>query len=106
MRLDIHHHIEVSREVLALIDAYTQKLDLIIERLDLMATKEQLDKLTADVAALITAGVAEINAAVAAAQTASNDPAIDQLDAQVTAATKALTDAAAKFANPPAAPAA
>lgn len=67
-----------------------------------MATKEQLDKLRVDVAALITAGVAEITAAVAAAQTASPDPAIDQLDKDVTAATQGLTDAAAKLSSPPA----
>ncbi len=69
-----------------------------------MATQAQLDKLAADVAALIDAGVAEIAAAVAAAQTASNDPAIDALDTKVTAATKAMTDAAAALALPPAAP--
>jgi hypothetical protein len=67
-----------------------------------MATKEQLDKLTTDVAALIDAGVAEITAAIMAAQKASPDPAIDTLDARVTAATKGLTDAAAALANPPA----
>lgn len=66
-----------------------------------MATKEQLDKLRVDVAALITAGVAEITAAVAAAQAASPDPAIDQLDSDVTAATQTLTDAAAKLTTPP-----
>lgn len=71
-----------------------------------MATKEQLDKLATDVAALIDAGVAEITAAVAAAQGQSADPAIDALDSRVTAATQALTDAAAKLANPPAPPAA
>lgn len=79
---------------------------LIIERISEMATKEQLDKLTTDVAALINAGVAEINAAIAAAQVASPDPAIDTLDATVTAATQTLTDAAAKLANPPVTPAA
>jgi hypothetical protein len=65
-----------------------------------MATQAQIDKLKTDVAALITAGVAEINAAIAAAQTASPDPAIDQLDSDVTAATKGLTDAAAKLTAP------
>lgn len=67
-----------------------------------MATKDQLDKLTTDVAALIDAGVAEITAAIAAAQKDSPDPAIDTLDVRVTAATKGLTDAAAALANPPA----
>lgn len=75
---------------------------LTLERINVMATKEQLDKLRVDVAALITAGVAEITAAVAAAQTASPDPAIDQLDTDVTAATANLTAAAAKLTTPPA----
>jgi hypothetical protein len=69
-----------------------------------MATKAQLDKFMADVQALIAAGVAEITAAVAAAQNASNDPAIDALDTQVTQATQALTDAAAALQPPPPAP--
>ena len=76
----------------------------IIERLDTMATQAQLTKLATDVAALITAGVAEITAAVAAAQTASPDPAIDDLDNKVTAATQVLTTAAATLTNPPANP--
>ena len=65
-----------------------------------MATQAQIDKLKNDIVALIGAGVAEIKAAVAAAQTASNDPAIDDLDTQVTAATKSLTDAAAALVPP------
>lgn len=85
------------------VDLLHVKLNLIMEGLDAMATKEQLDKLRVDVAALITAGVAEISAALAVAQNASNDPAIDQLDTDVQAATQALTDAAAKLSNPPAA---
>lgn len=68
-----------------------------------MATKEQLDKLRIDVAALITEAVTDITAAVAAAQQSSNDPAIDQLDTDVTTATQTLKDAAAKLASPPAA---
>lgn len=66
-----------------------------------MATKEQLDKLRIDVAALITEAVTDITAAVAAAQQSSNDPAIDQLDTDVTTATQTLKDAAAKLASPP-----
>lgn len=73
------------------------------QEINAMATQAQLTKLGTDVAALITAGVAEITAAVAAAQNASSDPAIDQLDTTVTAATQTLTDAAAKLSNPPAA---
>ncbi len=67
-----------------------------------MATKAQLDKLQADIAALIAAGVAEITAAVAAAQAASPDPAIDTLDAAVQKATSDMTTAAAALAIPPA----
>lgn len=72
-----------------------------------MATQAQIDKLMADVAALIDAGVAEITAAVAAAQRvppAQADAAIDALDAKVTAATQSLKDAAASLTPPPAAP--
>ncbi len=67
-----------------------------------MATKAQLDKLQTDIADLIAAGVAEITAAVTAAQNASPDPAIDTLDTAVTTATKNLTDAAAALTMPPA----
>jgi peptidoglycan hydrolase CwlO-like protein len=69
-----------------------------------MATQAQIDKYTADVAALIAAGVAEITAAIATAQAASPDPAIDAADAKVTAATQAMTAAAAALTPPPAAP--
>ena len=78
-------------------------LALILERIQDMATKEQLDKLRTDVAALITEAVTDITAAVATAQAASPDPAIDQLDKDVTDATQTLKDAAAKLANPTAA---
>ena len=64
-----------------------------------MATAEQLAKLSTDIAALIQAGVAEITAAVAAAQAASPDPAIDTLDTAVTTATQGLLDAAGKLAG-------
>lgn len=74
----------------------------IIERLDDMATKAQLDKFLADVQALIAASVAEITAAIAAAQAASPDPAIDAADAAVTDATSKLTAAAAALTPPPA----
>lgn len=76
--------------------------DLLIEGFKHMATKAQLDQLTTDVAALIDAGVAEITAAIAAAQNATPDPAVDALDTRVTAATKGLTDAATALKNPPA----
>ena len=84
-----------------------RKLDLINERLDHMATKDQIDTLKSDVAALIAEAVADITAAVAAAQAASPDPAIDALDAQVKATTQTLKDDAAKLVGPiPPAPAA
>jgi hypothetical protein len=72
---------------------------------NMMATKAQLDKLQTDIAALIQAGVDEITAAVAAAQTASPDPAIDTLDTAVTTATDNLKAAAAALTIPPATPA-
>ena len=65
-----------------------------------MATQAQIDKLKADVAALITEAVQDITAAVTAAQGASADPAIDQLDTDVTAATQSLKAAAAKLTAP------
>lgn len=75
----------------------------ILARMEMkMATKAQLDQLTTDVAALIDAAVAEITAAVSAAQATSSDPAIDALDARVTDTTKKLTDASAALKNPPA----
>lgn len=97
VRHDHFHHYPDLNEVKAGIE---KLCDLINERFDTMATKEQLDKLTADVAELITAGVAEITAAVAAAQRQSNDPAIDDLDNRVTAATQTLKDAAAQLQAP------
>lgn len=79
-----------------------------LERMEnTMATQAQLDKFKADVAALIQASADEILAAVAAAQRVppeQADAAIDALDTQVTAATQALTDAAAKLKLPPPAP--
>lgn len=77
-------------------------LDTLKRMENTMATKAQIDKFVADVSALIDAGVAEITAAVAAAQNASPDPAIDALDAKVTAATQALKDATAALQPPPA----
>lgn len=100
--IDVHHHFDSGNEAPPWAVPIFESLGLIIERNHRMATKEQLDKLRVDVAALITAGVAEITAAVSAAQSSSPDPAIDQLDTDVTAATQALTDAAAKLTNPPA----
>lgn len=96
-RHEVFHHYPDLTEVKVGIE---NLCDLINERFDTMATKEQLDKLTADVADLITAGVAEITAAVAAAQRQSSDPAIDDLDNRVTAATQTLKDAAAQLQAP------
>ena len=83
-------------------------LGKILKGMSHMATKAQLDKLQADVATLIDAGVAEITAAIAAAQRVppeQADAAIDELDTKVTAATQSLKDAAAALALPPASPA-
>lgn len=91
-----HHYPDLSEVKVGI----AELRDLVTERFDTMATKEQLDKLAADVADLITAGVAEITAAVAAAQRQSNDPAIDDLDNRVTAATQTLKDAAAQLQAP------
>lgn len=69
-----------------------------------MATKDQLDKLRVDVAALIDEAVKDITEAVKEAQEAppeQADPAIDALDTSVTQATQALKDAASKLRNPP-----
>lgn len=98
-----HHENPLSEAPVWALELFAMGLT-IIERQENMATKEQLDKLATDIAALIDAGVAEITAAVAAAQTASPDPAIDDLDSRVTAATQSLKDAAAKLAAAPTAP--
>lgn len=94
---------EIFQHFLHEVREVRRKLDLILanQETSAMATKEQLDKLRVDVAALITEAVAHITAAVAAAQNASPDPAIDKLDADVQAATQTLKDAAAKLQTPP-----
>lgn len=77
-------------------------------KVSLMATKEQLDKFKADVAAMIDAAADEIKAAFAAAQAvppADADAALDALDVQVQQTTQSLKDDAAKLRTPPAAPA-
>ena len=73
-----------------------RKLDLITERLYHMATAEQVAKLTADVKALtdaIDVYQAAVTAAISKAQAASADPAIDALDATITAETTKLSSA-------------
>ncbi len=70
------------------------------ERLDHMATKAQVDKLTVDVTALINAAVDDITRAIAFAQASSSDPAIDVLDTKVTAAIQTLQTAAAGIPDP------
>ncbi len=93
MRFDIHIHL--GPEVSSLIrDDLNRKLDHLTERISHMATAEQVAKLTADVKALtdaIDAYQTAVLAAIAKAQTASADPAIDALDATVTAETQKLT---------------
>lgn len=79
--------------------------DLITKGFAAMATKDQLDKLRVDVAALIDEAVKDITEAIKEAQEAppeQADPAIDALDTSVTQTTQALKDAAAKLRNPPA----
>ncbi len=100
MHINVHHHHHSDPETTARL----REIETTLARMETnMATKEQLDKLRVDVAALIAEAVQDITAAVAAAQSASSDPAIDQLDTDVTAATQTLKDAAAKLATPPAA---
>ena len=74
------------------------ELHLRFNRLETHMTA-QTDKLIADVTALINEAVADITAALARAQSTSPDPAIDALDAQVTATTQRLKDAMAATAG-------
>lgn len=64
-----------------------------------MATQTQIDTLKADLATLFQAAADEITAALAAAQNASPDPAIDTLDATVKTVTQNLNDAATALRN-------
>lgn len=89
MRFDVHNHIELSPEVRGRLDALSRKLDHIIRRIDHMATQEQVDKLKSDVEALLAA-VAALPAPV---PPPAADPALDDLDARVIAATNALKPA-------------
>jgi hypothetical protein len=91
LRIDVYHHIELGPEVLSQFNSIHKHLGQMESRMT-----AQVDKLRTDVAALIKEAIDDITAAIAAAQTASNDPAIDQLDTDVTAATQALKD---KFAT-------
>lgn len=88
------------------IDARLRDIQTILARMETtMATKDQLDKLRVDVAALIDKAVKVITEAIAEAQQAppdQADPAVDALDATVTQATQTLADAATKLRNPPA----
>lgn len=86
-KLGINEVVAGIAELRDLIPKQTEKI--------IMATQAQTDKLLADVAALIDAGVDEIAAAIAAAQSQSPDPAIDAADSRVTAATDNLKAAAA-----------
>jgi outer membrane murein-binding lipoprotein Lpp len=91
-----YHHHHSANEVPRWAFDLHRKLDLINERLNHMATAEQVAKLTADVKALtnaIDAYQAAVTAAISKAQAASADPAIDALDATITAETTKLTSA-------------
>jgi len=68
------------------------------------ATLAAIDTLKTDIAALISEAVSDITAAVTAAQAASNDPAIDTLDKQVTAATATLKSDFAALSGTPVPP--
>jgi enamine deaminase RidA (YjgF/YER057c/UK114 family) len=76
----------------------------ILQRFNQLETKmsAQTDKLIADVTALIDEAVKDITDAVAAAQanTPKDDPAVDELDARVTAATQKLKDTMAALKPP------
>ena len=88
--IHIHHHVDWSG------------LTPVFKRLETLMTA-QTDKLIADVQALITEAVADITAAIAAAQNTSPDPAIDALDAQVTSTTAQLKAAIAGLTPAPSA---
>ncbi len=97
-------YIHLDPVFLGLLRAIDSKLDHITERLTHMATDAQVAKLTADVQKLIdaiTAFQAFVADAIAKAQGQSNDPAIDALDASISAETDKLT-AAVTPATPPA----
>jgi phage shock protein A len=90
VHLHIHHH-------------YDDRLDRIIKLLEqIMAA---IDTLKTDLAALIAEAVKDLTAAVAAAQAASQDPAIDALDAQVKDATTTLQTKFAELTGTPVPPA-
>lgn len=93
MRIDhyIHHD---DPELAFWLRTIDHRLEIITERMSQMATAEQVAKLTADVKALtdaIDAYQTAVLAAIAKAQAASADPAIDALDATITAETTKLT---------------
>lgn len=82
-----HHYQHPANEVPRWAVDLHRKLDFINERLKHMATDAQVAKLSADVTVLIAAVETfktAVLAAIAKAQTQSNDPAIDTLDATVT----------------------
>ena len=94
MKITIYHH--QDEEVRSWLHELSLKLDLINERLNHMATVEQVVQLTADVKKLtdaIDAYQAAVTAAISKAQAASADPAIDALDQTITAETAKLTSA-------------
>lgn len=103
MRHDHHYHNDPVVETY--LRSIERHLGLILEGMKHMATKEQLDKLRVDVAALIDEAVKDITEAVKEAQEAppeQADQAIDDLDKTVTDTTTALKTAASKLRNPPA----
>jgi cell division septum initiation protein DivIVA len=105
MRVDIHHHIEIGREVLAWLDVISKKQDLIINQMErLMAA---IDDLAAAVAAedtTIDSAVVLLNGIPALISAAGVDPTkLAALQADITAKTATL--AAAVVVGTPVAPA-
>lgn len=84
-----HHYLHPDPETLGLLRAMNRKLDSVISNQETIMAS--IDNLRADIGILIDTYTQAIADAVAKAQAASNDPAIDALDQTVKAATAALT---------------
>lgn len=97
--LHVFHHPAKDHEVPTWAGVLNDKLDLSNKLLEkIMAS---IDNLKADLAALISEAVTDLEAAIAKAQAASNDPAIDALDAQVKDTTATLKADFAKLTGTP-----
>lgn len=99
MHIHIHHYLDPQVE--ARLRSVEHKLDLIIRNQE--AIMAAIDNLNADLDAITTAlatYVAGVQAAIAAAQKASPDPAIDAADVKVRALGKTLSDGLAQLNTP------